>query len=344
MKKTYCLLVPACLILFIVLSLSPFLSDSADCAEKNTIGEAFSDPSKKFPMPDNWIKKPVTHEKENEGADLFIVMDQDIYYTLLPMILKFGKDNNMKIVVKEGTCGIASGMLIKKTADMGGFCCPAGHEDRMPGLRFHTMGIVAKAFFVHPDNPVGGMSSSQLRDLYKGKIYRWSEFRTPEGKPGPGTTIKSVARLHCQKRPGHWRRLLNEDKDFSPRLIEVSAIPDMISQVARTKDAIGWEVLTMLEKNKNMGKVKPLKIDGHSPNDSKALAALKYPFYRTYTLTTWDGNSTASQKARKLVNYMIKEFEKLDADKYGFVSVSRLKKAGWKFEGDELVGEPVKRP
>jgi len=37
---------------------------------------------------------------------------------------------------------------------------------------------------------------------------------------------------------------------------------------------------------------------------------------------------------------MIKEFEKLDAGKFGGVPVSRLKKARWKFKGNELVGEP----
>ena len=312
-------------------------------ADNSLRGETFTDPSKQFPMPGDWIDKRIVYDKEAErvDADLSIVMDQDIYYTLLPIIQKFGKDNNLKIFVKEGTCGIAAGMLGKKSVDMGGFCCPPGAEDRLPGVRFHTMGIVATAFFVHPDNPVDNVTSSQLRDIYRGKIFHWSEIKTSRGVPGPDWTIRAIGRLHCQKRPGHWRQLLDTDKEFSPNLHEVGSIPDMIAQVASSRNAIGWEVLTMAEKYRNMGAVKPLKIDGFLPSDSAALADLRYPFYRTYSLSTWVGKNVKNKHADQLVEYMKKEFEKLNADKYGFVSQSRLRKAGWKFKGDELIGEPV---
>ncbi len=305
-------------------------------------GETFSDPNKQFSMPADWVDKRIVYDREAEraDADLAIVMDQDIYYTLLPMIQQFGKDHNLKIYIKEGTCGIAAGMLEKKSVDMGGFCCPPGPEDRLPGLKFHTMGIVAIAFFVNPANPVDNLSSAQLRDIYGGKTFRWSEIKTAAGISGPDWTIKAIGRLHCQKRPGHWRQVLDSDSQFSPRMLEVGSIPDMIAQVASSRDAIGWEVLTMAEKYRNMGSVKPLRIDGYLPSDSAALAALKYPFYRTYSLSTWVGKRVQNRHADDLVEFMKKEFDKLNADKYGFVSQERLRKAGWKFKGDELVGEP----
>jgi phosphate transport system substrate-binding protein len=310
---------------------------------KDLRGETFTDPSKQFPMPGDWLDKRIVYDREAEraDADLAIVMDQDIYYTLLPIIRKFGTENHLKIFVKEGTCGIAAGMLGKKSVDMGGFCCPPGAEDRLPGIRFHTMGIVATAFLVHPDNPVDTISSAQLRDIYRGKIYRWSELKTTKGLPGPNLVIKAIGRLHCQKRPGHWRQLLDTDNDFSPRLLEVGSIPDMIARVASSRDAIGWEVLTMAEKYRDKGAVKPLRINGYSPSDSEAVASLKYPFYRTYSLSTWVGKNVENKQADRLVEYMKKEFEKLEADKFGFVSQSRLRKAGWKFKGDELIGEPA---
>lgn len=307
---------------------------------KSLRGVVFSDPSKTMTMEKEWIRKPVKHEKDAGNADLVVVMDQDIYFTLSPLMQKFGRDNNLKILIKEGTCGIAEGMLAAKTADMGGLCCPPGKQDRLPGLQFHTVGIVAKAFLVHPDNPVDNVSSAQLRQIYSGKIYRWSEIKTASGRRGPDLEIRAIGRLHCAKRPGHWRQLLDNEDKFGARLHEVGSIPDMIAQVSASKDAIGWEVLTMAEKYKDMGRVKPLKIDGYRPNDSKALSSLKYPFYRTYTVTTWEVKGVENKYAGKLVDYMKKEFEKLDPDKFGFVSADRLRKAGWKFSGDELVGEP----
>ncbi|MBI4826424.1 MAG: hypothetical protein HY807_08385 [Nitrospirae bacterium] len=309
-------------------------------ALKDARGQTFTDPSKTFPMPDKWIKQPIKYDKENKGADIVIMMDQDIYHTLLPAVQKYAKEKNLKINMIEGTCGIAAGMLSKKTTDMGGFCCPAGAEDRLPGLRFHTIGIVAKAFFVNPENPVDNISETQLRDLYRGKLVSWSGVMTQEGQKGPDRPIKTFARLHCPLRPGHWRQLLDDKTKFGPGVSEVGSIPDMISQVASIKDAIGWEVLSMAERNKNLGMVKPLKINGYRPNDSGALALLKYPFYRTYQVTTWEGKGVENPYATQLVEYLIKEFEKLDPDKFGFVSQSRLRKAGWQFSGDELTGEP----
>ncbi len=303
-------------------------------------GEVFSDPSRIAPMPEAWVKSPVKYAADWGNPDVTAVLDQDIYHTLLPLAQKFGKEYNRKVYFKEGTCGIAAGLLAAKAVDIGGFCCPPGAEDRLPGLRFHTLGLVAIAFFVNPGNPVDSVTSKQLRDIYRGKIRRWSELKTRTGKPGPDINIKAVSRLHCKLRPGHWRQLLDKDKEFGPGIYEVGSIPDMISQVAESKDAIGWEVLSMVDKYGELGKVKPLKIDGYSPNDPAALAALKYPFYRTYTLSTWEGKGTENKNAQMLVDYMIKEFEKLDPSKFGFVPVSRLKKAGWKFHGDEVVGEP----
>lgn len=67
---------------------------------------------------------------------------------------------------------------------------------------------------------------------------------------------------------------------------------------------------------------------------------MQYPFYRTYTLTTWEGPGIENRRVLELVEYMKKEFDKLDPDRFGFVSARRLMKAGWKFNGDELVGEP----
>jgi ABC-type phosphate transport system substrate-binding protein len=68
-------------------------------------------------------------------------------------------------------------------------------------------------------------------------------------------------------------------------------MPDMIAQVSSNKGAIGWEVLGMVEHYRNIGKVKPLRINGYSPTDVDAIAAKKYPFYRTYNITTWEGKA-----------------------------------------------------
>ena len=327
----------AAVIILTAVFLPWLLADAAN--EKGLSGKAFTDPSYKVEMPKEWIEKPVKYENFAKDADIAIALEQDLYQAVIHIIQKYAKDNNLKIAVKEGTCGIAAGMLSRKTIDMGGFCCPAGKEDRLPGLKYHTLGIASKVILIHPENPINNLSVKQVKDIFAGKIFKWSELKTDKGEKGPDWTIQAIGRFHCKNRPGHWRLILPNENLFSPRLSEVGSIPDMIAKVASQKAAIGWEVLGMVEHYRNMGKVKALKIDGYEPTNADAVASKKYPFYRTYNITTWEGKNVANPHAQKLVNYLMKEVAKLDP-KLGFVPSSSLKKAGWKFKENELTGEP----
>ncbi|MBF0560232.1 MAG: hypothetical protein HQL08_15790 [Nitrospirae bacterium] len=322
------------------LLIMPALNTDAGDANMDLRGKAFTNPSEKFVMPAEWIKKPVKYESWAEGADIAIMLEQDVYQTILPLIQRYAKEKNIKIAVREGTCGIAAGMLAGKTVDMGGFCCPPGKEDRLPGIKFHTLGIVGKAFLVHPANTVDSLSTEQLTNIFRGKIYRWSELKMSNGQQGPDWPIKTIARLHCISRPGHWRLMLDKDEYYGPSMKEVGSIPDMLALVAASRESIGSEVLSMVEKYKYGGKVKIVKINGHSPNNPADLASFKYPYYRTYTITTWQGKGVENPKARRLAEYLMNAVETLDPARFGFVPSSGLRKAGWKYSGSELVGEP----
>lgn len=323
----------------IVAALVTAFAVSAHDDPKGLRERAFSDPAQQVAMPQDWIKKPITYEQDAEGADISLVMDQDIYHTLLPLIQKYAREHKLKIAAKEGTCGIAAGMLSRKTADIGGFCCPTGKEDRLPGIKYHSLGIVAKAILVHPDNPIDSLTTEQVRDIFRGKIIEWSWLKTSQGASGPDRPIQPIGRFHCKQRPGHWYLILPDEKLFGPMVHEVGSIPDMISQVGGQRDAIGWEVLSMVERYEKLKKVKPLKINGKLPTDKDAILSRTYPFYRTYNVTTWESKETENPKARKLVQYLLAEVEHLDL-KFGFVSAARLRAAGWRFKGTELIGEP----
>jgi hypothetical protein len=95
----------------------------------------------------------------------------------------------------------------------------------------------------------------------------------------------------------------------------------------------------MVYRYKDKGQVKALKLDGYSPKDLSHLLSGKYPLYRVYNLTTWERDGVSKPLARELVRYLLKQAEHLDS-KFGVIPASRLRKAGWIFKGDELVGEP----
>ena len=70
----------------------------------------------------------------------------------------------------------------------------------------------------------------------------------------------------------------------------------------------------------------------------------KYPLYRSYSLTTWKsnaGNTNVKSKllAKNLVKYLQQHIEKVHTD-LSYIPPSQLRRAGWKFQGDELIGEP----
>lgn len=302
-------------------------------------GPEFSDPDKIQEMPEDWMKKPLRYDQSVGKADLVITLDQHLYPALVPIIQKYAKKNNIKAVVNEGTCGISSGMLERKEVDIVGFCCPPDTTDRLPGLKYHTIGIDALALLVHPDNPVENLSVNQARQIFMGEIFRWSEIETSKTDKGLDLPVQPIGRLHCKLRPGHWRLLLDNEDLFSTGILEVGAISDMMSKVASNRASIGYEVLWNLVRYKDKGKVKALNINGHSPYKTESLISGGYPFYRVYNITTWEGKGLENQLAGKLVEYILQHSGDID-EKHRLAPASLLRKAGWKFKDNELIGIP----
>lgn len=301
----------------------------------------FSNPADISTVPSGWLNKPVQHEEKFKDADLVLALGQQSYPIFHDLILEYAKDNKLKIIVKPGTCGITSGRLLKKSVDIGAYCCPPAKSDRLPGLEFHSLGISPIALIVHPDNPLTNVSREKAKEIFKGQTSRWSQLNNNKNSQIQDL-IKPIARLHCKIRPGHWRGLLGNEDQFSPRLFEVGVIPDMISQVSQNSGAIGFEVPLMVSYHRKKGLVRMLKIDGHEPTDLKYVLAGKYPLYRSYSLTTWKKDTRRNQLAKKLVQYLQQRIEKIHSE-ISYIPPSQLRRAGWKFHDDELIGEPDSR-
>ncbi|MEJ2314227.1 MAG: hypothetical protein P8Y85_05520 [Nitrospirota bacterium] len=299
--------------------------------EESLEGPAFSDPSKVYEMPKKWLEDPIEYEPEAAGSDLAVTLDQHLFPAILPLINKFARERNVKISVSEGTCGTSAGRLLRKAVDIAGFCCPPGELDRLPGVEFHTLGVEPIALIVHPNNPVDDIKLEDARRVFRGLVFSWAELG------GDDVSIQPVGRLHCKLRPGHWRLLLGNEDLFSPRLEEVGTIPDMITLVANNPRAIGYEAIQMIRKYGAIS-VKMLKVDGVDPAHPSSVQYGRYPFYRTLVLTTWKGKNE-NRLAGELVDYLLENSGLLEK-RFGIVPASSLRKTGWKFEGDELVGEP----
>lgn len=316
-----------------------FLISGQAVAEHGGAGPEFSDPAHTETLPESWLKQPIKYQNIPENNDLVVSLDQHLYPALLPLIKDFAHQRQIRVAVQEGTCGISAGALLDKKVDIGGFCCPAGEADRLPGLRYHTLGIASLALIVNPANPLQNLSLDSARETFGGDLGNWRQLANKNGKALPDIgPIQPVARLHCKNRPGHWRLILADEDQFSAATQEVSTIPDMIQRISTQPNTIGYETLWMTRLH-NEHPVNVLSIDGYSPMDIDALLDGRYPFYRVYNITTWESDETRNPLADELLQYVRNNFKSVD-QKYGLVSSDKLRKAGWRFERDELVGTP----
>lgn len=328
MRRTYYLAMAVIVLTLTMAAASAYASDDLQ-------GPSFSDPAVTQDMPQAWQDKPITYEDSMKDADLVIDMNQQLYPAFLPALNKFAKDEGIKIVVLEGTCGKSAGRISRKQVDLASFCCPPGKIDRLPDQQFHTIGIMALSLLVNPDNPVKDVSQEEARAIFQGDIDNWSQVG------GSNLPTKPLASLHCKLRPGHWRLLLGHEDFFGEDMLEVGEMSDMIALVAQDKAAVGIETDLVAKTFKERGTVRSLNINGHSTQDLKSLLTLDYPIYRTFVFSSWSREDLSTELSRKALKLIMDEAERMGPS-IGLVPPSMLRKAGWKFDGDELIGEPEK--
>ncbi|MBF0613861.1 MAG: substrate-binding domain-containing protein [Magnetococcales bacterium] len=330
--------------LMVSLLIAPMHSGAVTIQEANeaiqrTLNQNFCAPDQIFPQSAAWIAQPIRPDPWGQGGNLTVTLDQQIHQLLAPLITEYAQEHGLDIRVREGTCGTSAGLVSRKAVDIAGYCCPPGKSDRLPGLTFHTLGIAAIAILVHPDNPLTDLSMSQIQEIFRGHPRKWSEISDRHGILGPAWPIQPIGRLHCKLRPGHWRAMLGSPDDFSPLMEEVGAIPDMIQRVLAQRGSMGYETLWHVDRFKNRGRPKTIAIDGQAPDHVAALLAGHYPLYHVFNLTMWEQEGITNPLAQPLVQHLIQAVESMDPQK-SMLPATALRKAGWQFQNNELIGEP----
>lgn len=307
-------------------------------------GEAFTAATSVVDMGEAWRKQPIRYDEAwAKDTDLAITLDQHLYPALSPLINRFSRERGVRIVSQEGTCGISAGLVAKKRVDIGGYCCPPGTTDRLPGLQYHTLGISALGILVNALNPVTDLDVKTIRDLFRGEIQHWSQLPAADPAAGFMEPVRVLARFHCKQRPGHWRLILDNEELFSLRTEEVGSIEDMIANIAALPGAIGYEVLWNIARHQATGKVKYLRVGGADPTRAADVASGNYPFYRVYNISTWrQGSGMENTVASDLVRYLMTHLDEVKPE-FSLVPADTLRQAGWKFDRDELVGGPEGR-
>jgi len=157
-------------------------------------------------------------------------------------------------------------------------CCPLSEQEvAAKKLLVYPIALEPVLIVVNKANPVSNLSSEQVRGIMRGDIVNWREVG---GRDEP---IVLVARLHCKKRPGHWKTILPDAGAFRQQRLNVSSAADMVQRVGDFKSAVGHIGSTW-----NFGtdsNLKVVSVDGYKPT-AENLRSKHYPFFRNLSAVT----------------------------------------------------------
>jgi len=142
------------------------------------------------------------------------------------------------------------------------------------GLVMFPFAIDGVATVTHAKNPIDGLTSAQVRDIFAGKITNWKEIG------GPDATINLYSRDEGSgTRAVYWKKLLKK----GPVAVHANIVPSngaMKSAISRDLYAIGYVSIGHLDMT-----VKAPKLDGGAVNQQTAMDGT-YPVVRKLYMNT----------------------------------------------------------
>jgi len=188
--------------------------------------------------------------------------------------------------------GIKTAMMNASGHETFGFvCCPLSNEEvDSKKLLVYPIALEPVLMVVNQANPVSNLSADQVRAIMRGDVVNWNEVG------GSDEPIVLVTRLHCKKRPGHWKTILPDAAEFRQKRLNVSSASDMVQRVSDFRSAFGhigstWEFGPD-------SRLKVLSVDGYQPT-AENLRNKQYPFFRNLSAVT---NQTPSEDVLKIIH------------------------------------------
>jgi ABC-type phosphate transport system substrate-binding protein len=237
------------------------------------------------------------HENDNvlmgAGAHfawiLFDAIKADLEAKTGRKTILFGENSMLGVGCNAGIKAAKQGTKSRET--FGFVCCPLSDEElEKDQLILYPLAKEPILILTHKTNPVNNLSAEQVRAIFRGEHVSWADA------DGPDKPIVVVTRLHCKKRPGHWKTILPSDKHFRQERLNVKSAAAMVQRVGDFSGAIGHTGATWEFKPED--NVKIITVDGVAPT-AENLRNGKYPFYRQLSAIT---NRNPSEDVVKLIN------------------------------------------
>jgi ABC-type phosphate transport system substrate-binding protein len=207
---------------------------------------------------------------------IFDMLKQELEEKSNRQIVLFGKNSTLGVGCNAGIKMAKQNVPGRET--FGFVCCPLDQEEiDKEGLIVYPLADEPIMILVNQDNPVDNLSSDQVKQIFKGEITNWKQVG------GSDESIVVVTRLHCKKRPGHWKTILPSAEKFKEDRINVKSADQMVGKINEFTGAFGHTGSTW--KFEDTDKIKIVKVDGYAPT-AENLRSGKYPFHRRLSAIT----------------------------------------------------------
>ncbi|VAW62829.1 Phosphate ABC transporter, periplasmic phosphate-binding protein PstS (TC 3.A.1.7.1) [hydrothermal vent metagenome] len=241
---------------------------------------------------------------------IFDALKDELEKTTGKKIELFGKNSNLGMGCNAG---IKLAQQNRHNHETFGFvCCPLSQQEMdEKHIRIYPLADEPVLIIVNRKNPLTNLSKEQVRSIFRGDITNWKAVG------GWDKPIVVVTRLHCKKRPGHWKTILPDAKDFVKQRLNVTSAAEMVKLVTQFETAFGHLGSTWEYGAKS--NVKALRVDNVAAT-AENLKNKTYPFHRRLSAITNMNPSKDVLKTIEQVQYG-KSFEAI-AKKYNLLPLN----------------------
>jgi phosphate transport system substrate-binding protein len=204
----------------------------------------------------------------------------------------------------EGIESVATGR-----SDIGTSSRDLKDEEKDLGLVDTPIALDAIAVIVHPDNPVQSLTTSQVADIFEGKIKNWKEVG------GRDEEIGLVNRDEASGTREAFTKIVLKGGDFDPTAAVLPGTGQVRSVVAQSTIAIGYISLGFVNDS-----VKAIAVDGITPNET-TVADMTYPVSRVLHFFT---KGEPKGLAKEYIDYVLSSRIQEDVvRKAGFLPIGK---------------------
>jgi len=211
--------------------------------------------------------------------------------------------------------------LIEGSADLIFVTSPSAEEMALAEssqVELELIPVVSEGFvfLASQDNPVAGLTLSQIQDIYTGKITNWKQVG------GGDTAIVAYQRpVNSGSQTGFLELVMGgltpQDPPMEQVVAEMGALIDAVAAYKNQPDAIGYSYFYFVTDMWGNEKVKLLSVDGVYP-DKETIRDGSYPI-RTAYYAVMRGSEPADSPVRQIVAWLLSKEGQQLAEEAGYV-------------------------